>query len=120
MNPYAIIAALVLGIAGVAGAGWGGFRLGIDHQKSAEADREKAIREAADQAGQLAAQAINKIRVINTTIQQEIQRETRTERVYLDCRHTPDGLRLLNAALAGGQAKSAGGGQLPASDAVGR
>lgn len=120
MNPYAIIAALVLGIAGAAGAGWGGYRLGVDSQKAAEADRDQAIRQAADQAGQQAAQAISKIKVVNTTIQQEIQRETRIEPVYVDCRHSPSGLRGVNAALAGSPAQSAGSGQLPAPDAAAR
>ena len=120
MNPYAIIVTLALGIAGVAGAGWGGFRLGVEHQKSAEADRDQAIREAVDLAGQRAAQAINKIRVVNTTIQNEVQHETRTHTVYIDCRHTPDGLRLVNAALAGGPAQPAAAGQLSSPDTPAR
>lgn len=114
MNPYLIIAALVA----VMGAGWGGFSLGVDHQKAADADRDKAVREAGDLAGKQAARAISQIRINNTTIQQEIQHETRTERVYLDCRHTPDGLLLVNAALTG--AERPGGGQLPRVDPAGR
>lgn len=120
MNPYAIIAAIIICITGVAGAGWGGFRLGIDHQKAADADRDKTVREAVDQAGQQAAKAIGKIRVVNTTIQQEVQRETRIEPVYVDCRHSPGGLRGVNAALAGGRPSPAGDGQLPAPDAAAR
>lgn len=116
MNPYAIIASLVLGIAGIAGAGWGGFRLGVDHQKASDADRQEDVRRAGEQAGQLAANAISKMKPLQTTIQQEIQRETLTNTVYVDCRHSPDGLRLLNAALAGGKPQLAGGGQLPAPD----
>lgn len=116
MNPYLIIVSLLITVAGVCSAGWAGFQVGIDHQKSAEKDRIEAIRAAADQAGQQAARAISRLKVVNTTIQQEIQHETRTHTVYLDCRHSGDGLRLLNAALAGGQNISAGGGQLPQID----
>ena len=116
MNPYAIIASLVLTILGVCGAGWIGFQTGIDHQKSSESDRNEAIRLAADQASQVAAAAINKIKVVNTTIQQEIQHETRTNTVYLDCRHTPDGLRLINSTLSGDQTITPGGSQLPQID----
>lgn len=120
MNPYLIIASLVLGIAGLAGAGWGGFRLGVDHQKAADADRDNTMREAVGKAGQQAAEAISKIKIVNTTIQQEIQRETRIEPVYVDCRHTAVGLRSVNAALTGAGAHPAGGGQLPAPDAPAR
>lgn len=116
MNPYAIIASLLLTIFGVCGAGWMGFRIGIDHQKSTESDRNEAIQLAADQASQAAAAAINKIKVVNTTIQQEIQHETRTNTVYLDCRHTSDGLRLINSALSGDQTITPGDGQLPQID----
>lgn len=120
MNPYLIIASLVLGISGVAIAGWGGFRLGVDHQKAAGADRDNTMREAVDKAGQLAAKAISTIKINNTTIMQEVQHETRVEPVYIDCRHTAVGLRGVNAALTGAGAQPAGGGQLPASDAPAR
>lgn len=118
MNPYFIIAALVTGVIGIAGVGWGGFELGVDHQKAAESDKKDLVAKAAEAAGQASAKAISQIRITNTTIQQEIQHETRTERVYLDCRHTPDGLFLVNAALTG--AERPGGGQLPKADAAGR
>ncbi len=58
----------------------------------------RAAREAA-QAG--AAEAIAQIKIKNITIRQEVQREILKDIVYRDCVHTPDGLRLINAALAG-------------------
>lgn len=116
MSPYTIIITLLLGAISVIGSGWGGFRLGVDHQKSAEIDRDRAIREVADQFAQRAAQAVSKIKITNTTIQNEVQHETRTHTVYMDCRHTVDGLRLINAALAGAPAPPPAGGQLPAPD----
>lgn len=114
MNPYLIIAALLA----VMGAGFGGFRLGVDHEKAGQVEKQQLVAEAVDAANLASAQAISKIRVTNTTIQQEIQHETRTERVYLDCRHTPDGLRLVNTALTGAGLPS--GGQLPKADTAGR
>ena len=114
MNPYLIIAVLL----SVMGAGWGGFRLGVDHEKADQIDKQQLVAEAVDAANLASAKAIGQIRSINTVIQQEIQHETHTERVYLDCRHTPDGLRLVNSALTG--AERAGGGQLPPADAAGR
>ena len=47
------------------------------------------------------ASEISKIEIINKTITQEIEREIRTERVYMDCRHTGDTKRMLDAILTG-------------------
>lgn len=53
------------------------------------------------------ASEISKIEIINTTIKQKVEREIRTEKVYLECRHTGDTVRLLNAVLTGeGSAES--------------
>lgn len=115
MNPYLIIAALVA----VMAAGAGGFRLGVDHEKASEADKQETVQAAVDAANQSSAKAIAGLRPIYTTIQSEVQREIQTNTVYADCRHSPDGLRLLNQALNGG-AKSPSGGELPKVDASGR
>ena len=54
-------------------------------------------------------------------IRQETEREIQTRTVYADCRHSPEQLQRLNAALAEpGSASAPGGGQLPAADAAGR
>ncbi len=47
------------------------------------------------------ASEISKIEIINTTIKQKVEREIRTEKIYLDCKHTGDTFRLLNAILTG-------------------
>jgi uncharacterized protein HemX len=109
MNPYLIIAALVAVLA----AGAGGFKLGAEHEIAAQAREQNHIAEAVDAATAVSAQAIAAIKPKYTTIRQELEREIRTETVYADCRHSPDGLRLLNQALNGGAA-AAGGGKLPA------
>lgn len=88
-----------------------------DGAEIAEAQRlrdEQVARQVFDQAQAAAAQEIAKIKVRNTTVQQTLQREIHEKPVYLDCRHSPDGLRSLNAALAG--AEPADGGKLPAAD----
>ena len=114
MNPYLIIAALVAVLA----AGAGGFKLGADHEIAAQAREQNHIAEAVDAANTASAQAIAKIKVVNTTIQNEVQREVQNNIVYRDCKHTPDGLRLVNDALTGG--KPAGDGKLPKADTPGR
>jgi len=114
MNPYVIIAALLA----VMGAGFGGFRLGVDHEKASQVDKQQMVAEAVEAANLAAATAISKIRTTNRTILQEVERETRTNTVYVDCRHTPAGLSGVNSALTG--AERPGGGQLPPADAPAR
>ena len=98
MNPYLIIAMLV----GVLAAGAGGFKLGADHEIAAQAREQNHIAEAVDAANATAAQAIAQIKPKYTTIQNAVERETREKIIYADCRHSPDGLRLVNQALGGG------------------
>lgn len=114
MNPYLIIAALVA----VLSAGAGGFKLGADHEIAAKAREDKHVKAAVDAATEVSAKAIASIRPKFTTITNEVQREISTQTVYRDvaCSHTPDGLRLVNQALAGGEPPAPSGGKLP--DAV--
>ena len=116
MNPYLIIAALVAVLA----AGAGGFKLGADHEIAAQAREQNHIAEAVDAANNASAQAIAAIKVVNTTIKQELEKEVRYEKVYTDpgCVNTPNGMRLINEALTGG--KPAGDGKLPKADTPGR
>ncbi len=114
MNLYVIIGFLLA----LAGAGAGGFKLGSDHEVATKAREQKHIAEAVEAANNAAAQAIAKIKVVNKTIQNEVQREIQNNIVYRDCKHSPDGLRLLNEALAG--SKPAGDSKLPRTDPVGR
>lgn len=112
MNPYLIIAALLA----VLGAGAGGFKLGADHQLAAQTREQNHIAEAVDAANAAAAQAIAQIKPKYTTIQNEVQREIRTNTVFADCKLPADSLRLVNQALNGG-AEAPGGGKLPGADA---
>lgn len=111
MNPYLIIACLLA----VLGAGAGGFKLGVDHEVASQAREDEHVAQAIDAANHTAAEAISKIRVVNTTIQNEVQHELQTSVVYRDCLHTPDGLRLINKALAAPGAP--GDSKLPGADA---
>jgi hypothetical protein len=95
MNPYIIIACLVA----ILGAGAGGFKLGADHEVAAQAREQSHIAEAVDAANNASAQAIAKIKVVNTTIKQELEKEVRTNTIYSDCKNTPTALRSINDAL---------------------
>jgi glutamine synthetase len=111
VNPYLIIAAMVSFFL----AGAGGFKLGIDHEKAGQARDEQRIESAKQAMAEAAAEAISKIKVVNTTVQNEVQREIRTNTVYADCKHSDDGLRLLNNAITNGG--SAGDSKLPTAHA---
>ena len=107
MNPYLIIGFLVA----LLGAGAGGFKLGIDHEVASHASEEDRLAKITDAVNMASAQAISKIKVVNQTINSEVQRETQTNTIYSDCRHSPLGLQLLNEALSG--SKSASNSNLP-------
>lgn len=112
MNPYLFIAFLVA----ILGAGAGGFKLGVDHEVAGQVRAEKLVADAKQEMLNAAAQVIATIKPKYTTIHQELEREIRTETVYADCRHGPNGLRLVNQALNGG-AVATGDSKLPKADA---
>lgn len=65
------------------------------------------------------ASQISKIEIVNRTITQEIEREIRTERIYMECRHTGDTKRMLDAILTGERSsESFNPIQLPAANPV--
>lgn len=109
MNPYLIIAALVAVLA----AGAGGFKLGADHEVAAQAREDKHVAAAVEAANTASAKAIAGIKVKNTTIRQELEREIRTNTIYAECKHSPGGLQRVNEAL--GRPEPAGDRKLPGS-----
>lgn len=117
MNPYLIVGLMAAWVASMGAAGFYGMDYGESRQIAHEKKLDDYVAAATDAAQQAAAQAIAKIRPVNTTIRQETQHEVQTKTVYRDCRLTPDGLRLANQALTGSAAEPAGGGKLPAADA---
>lgn len=108
MNPWAVLLAAIV----LFGAG---FKLGDDYRQAAEAREDKLIQKVSDASTKAAAKAIAGIKVNNTTIQQNLQREINEKPVYTDCRHSPDGLRAVNAAL-----EPPGGSQLSGTDTPAR
>lgn len=111
MSPYALLA-----VAGLCLAGYGVGRFDGQRLEAAKQDRaELAVEKAAREGREATAKAIASIRVQNTTIQQRLEKEVRSEPVYRDCKLTPSGMRDLNEALTGaGEVPSPGG--MPASD----
>jgi ribosomal protein S13 len=90
-----------------------GLTQGKRIERGKQADRESLVEAVKDAAIQSAATAIASIRVENTTIRQELEREIRTVIDYSQCRNSPDGLRAINDAL---RAEPARGSKLPDAD----
>jgi hypothetical protein len=91
--------ALSVAVAGAA-AGWAGYTLGGDACQARQARENRAVQQALDKSAAATAQALSAIEVRHVQITQPVQREVRERVVYRECRHTPDGLRAVNAALA--------------------
>jgi hypothetical protein len=107
--------------ASVAGTGWWFFHAGQDQVVAEQQRDERLAAKAADAARQAVGESLSRLKVVNTTIQNEVERHVIEKPVYRDaqCRHDADGLRFVNAALTGTPAAGpAGGGELPAADAA--
>lgn len=105
---------LIVGIVALTNVTTGAFMYGAggDACKARQVDIEDTLRSVQAAAQQGAASAIAAQQPINRTIVQKVQREIIETPVYRDCKHSPDGLRGVNAALTG-RAEPAGGGELP-------
>ena len=115
MNPYIIIFALLA----MMGVGAGGFKLGVDHEKASQVDRQDAIADAEDAANNAWADKVASLKPTYTTIQNKVQHEIETNTVYRDCKLSPDGLQLANQALTGG-AKPTSESKLSNTDSAGK
>ena len=111
MNPYLIIAALLA----VMGAGVGGFKLGVDHQRASYSEKQESVAEAVDAANAVWAAKIADLKPTYTTIQGKLEKQIETNTVYRDCKLDAVGLQLANQALGGGSVPRSGG-ELPKAD----
>lgn len=117
MNPYLILATVILWGASVAGAFFYGTNTGADAEIAKQAKIDQAIEVTREAARQGAADAIKRIKVTNTSIKGRVETIVRENVIYRDCRHAPDGLRNLNEALTG-RAGRDGSGDVPGVNAV--
>ncbi len=101
------------------GGTWYGTGLGEDKEYAKRAREDRIVQQAGEAAQSAAASVIAANKPVNQTIVQKVQREIQTNTVYADCRHSPDGLRLVNQAITG-RAQPVSGVQLPRDDASGR
>jgi hypothetical protein len=111
MNPYPILAALIL----CALAGFGGYWMGLD-AKQGEWDSSKlADSEAREESMQTAAQAIARMIPQQAKTTERVTHEVKTNTVYRECVIPDSGRRLLNDAISGIETESSGGDGVQAS-----
>jgi len=107
LNPWIMLAGLLALLASFGG----GYAKGRIDAESNQVRDELLIQQAAQAAQSATAELIANIKIKNTTIKQEIQREILEKPVYRDCRHDAVGVQLINSALDG--AKPVNGIKLP-------
>lgn len=101
MSPLALALGMLALIGALGGAYWQGRQDG-HAAELAEAVRDEAVAAiASEAAASAAAHAIAGLTITHRTINQEVQREIRTQEVYRDpdCRTGPDSLRQYNATI---------------------
>jgi hypothetical protein len=120
MNPYVILVGVLLFVGAVGGAYVVG-RIDGRALEAGERDRQTAlIAEVTAAMQETAAKAIQGIEVQHVTVRERVQTEIREKPVYRDCRNTPDGMQLINAAITGSAAEPAADRELPAATAPDR
>lgn len=111
MNPYLLLGGVGLAIA----AFFYGMDVGNDRAIAKQKSTQDLVDQVYDKAQKGAASAIAEMEIKNVTITQPIRTEVRTNTVYRDCKHSPDGLRSLNTAITG-RPEPVGGLKLPRID----
>lgn len=95
LNPWVLLGLIAV----VAATYLTGYMNGKGQAADERLRLESVALRAANAAQAAAAAEIAKIEIRHTTIKQKVQRETIEKPVYRDCRHSPDGLQLVNQAL---------------------
>jgi hypothetical protein len=90
---------LLVGVLAAGGAYAWGLHRGQQIEAGKQAEQDAIVRSVRDAAIEAAAVAISEIKIENTTIRQELEREIRTVSVYSECEHTDNGLLAVNSAL---------------------
>lgn len=90
---------------------------GADIEQASVLREERIATAARDEALRVTADAIQRIEIKHVTIRQTLEKEIYEKPVYRECRHSPGGLRDINAALSAGTV-GAGDRKLPGIDAA--
>lgn len=112
MNVQGLMLAVLVWVGTVAGAFYYGTDVGASSEIAKQVAVAKAIMDTRLQAHLGAADAIAKLKIQHTTVQGKLETVVRENVVYADCKHTPDGLQLINESLTGNRSGSTGGGNV--------
>jgi preprotein translocase subunit SecF len=115
LSGYRLVATIVVALS----LAVGGFFFGMKYQKGQDARAEQLVAKVKLEAQLGAAEAISKIKVVNTTVKQKLETQIREREVYRDCKLDDDSFRLLNSALTA-RPLAAGSGELSGTDSADR
>ena len=77
----------------------GGAYSGIQHERANSVELELVAERAADKVSERSAHAIAAIEIKNTTINNEVREIITLEKVYSDCKHTPEAYEKIRKTL---------------------
>lgn len=101
----------------------GGWRMGIDHVKAADADKSSSTAAKVAESASSAASSVSDAGAHNAPIKQQIITRVIEKPVFRECRTGPDAVRLLNSIATGGAPAAsdpAGSGDVPAAESAQR
>jgi hypothetical protein len=99
MNEYSNLIKTAIVLAVIAGSFFYGNHVGATAEKLKAEEFKTALHDVEERAAQGAASEISKIQIVQKNIYNKLEKETHEKLVYTECKHTPDGLLLLNNAL---------------------
>ena len=91
----------LVAVLAVLAAGTGGYLKGAKDTRNSYKAMELRDAELYSKMVQATAEEISKIKIVNKTIRQELEREIQVRTEYRDCRHPDSVKRLLDAILTG-------------------
>lgn len=96
-----LIGAVVTAVAGIGIAYNMGYKAGETSGVASALNTQTIAAQAANSASNAAIEAIKGIRIEHKYTTQKVNTIIEKEPVYVDCKHTPDSVRLLDSALSG-------------------
>lgn len=118
INPWVILGVVLAWLASVTGSFLYGQRVESDHIEAVKSREERTTTIATAAAASAVAKGISEMKVQNVKLIQPVERETFTNTIYAECRHSDQQLRDINTAITGRAAQPAGSGVVPAASAA--
>lgn len=101
MTVQILIGAVITAVAGIGISYNMGYKAGETAGVASSLNAQAIATQAANAATNASVEAIKGIRIENKYITKQLDTVVKNEPVYVDCKHSPDAVRLLDSALAG-------------------